>query len=115
VPSGLGELHLPLQAPVPRKKIRRDQREKCLSANAGSYLLNALAALSRRPSDHACTLNNDADEEPGFLGRPATSATVLDAVPLYPSFKPRKRIQHISFTSLPWSKTPRQHVNWLPY
>src|SRR5271154_4303837 len=42
----------PLPGPlVPTEPIRRSRWEKCRSATADSYSLDASAALSRRPSD----------------------------------------------------------------
>src|SRR5271154_4748276 len=60
----------PLLGPlVPTEPIRCGQWEKCRSATADSYSLDASAALSRRPSDlRASTPDNDADEA---LGVPA--------------------------------------------
>jgi hypothetical protein len=75
--SGLGELH---QAPG-RALVRAERYdEKCLSVITGSHSPEALAALSRRPSDHRSTLDNYADEVPGFLGRrKLIRANTLDA------------------------------------
>jgi hypothetical protein len=50
---------------VPTERIRRGQWEKCRSATADSYSLDASAALSRRPSDPCVDPGNDADEAPG--------------------------------------------------
>src|SRR2546430_962992 len=51
----------PLPGPlVPTEPIRRGQWEKCRSATADSYSLDASAALSRRPSDPS-TPGSDAD------------------------------------------------------
>src|SRR5271154_1523878 len=59
----------PARPPVPAERIRRGQWEKCRSATADSYSLDASAALSRWPSDlRASTPDNDADEA---LGVPA--------------------------------------------
>src|SRR2546423_12708722 len=55
----------PLLGPlVPTEPIRRGQWEKCRSATADSYSLDASATLSRRPSDPS-TPDSDADEASG--------------------------------------------------
>jgi hypothetical protein len=71
----------PLLGPlVPTEPIRRGPWEKCRSATADSYSLDASATLSRRPSNPSIP-NSDADEASGVpaghqrLGH----ATALDA------------------------------------
>jgi hypothetical protein len=98
---------------VPTEPIRRGQWEKCRSATADSYSLDASAALSRRPSDfRASTPDNDADEAPGVPAgrRRSDHATALDAGLL--PFKLRPPIHHTSCLHRGRPR-PRQHADWL--
>jgi hypothetical protein len=70
--TGLPSCLRPRRAPlapfgplVSTEPILRGQLGKCRSTTTGSYSLDASAALSRRPSDCASTLENGADEAPG--------------------------------------------------
>jgi hypothetical protein len=88
----------PTQAPNPYRTIRRGQSGKCLSATTSSHSLDASTALSHRPSDHASTYDNDADEAPDVPAgrrRPGHAKT-LDAGPLLPSSKPYQSTYHTS-------------------
>jgi hypothetical protein len=64
MPQATPKLHLlPL---IPTEPIRRGQWEKCRSATADSYSLDASATLPRRPSDPS-TPDSEADEASGVL------------------------------------------------
>jgi hypothetical protein len=87
-PSSTYSLPGPL---VPTEPIRRGQWEKCRSATADSYSLDASATLSRRPSDPS-TPDGDAGEAPGVPAghRRLGHATALGAG--LPHFKLRPPI-----------------------
>src|SRR2546421_1163958 len=89
---------------VPTEWIRRGQWEKCRSATADSYSLDASAASSR----------HDADEAPGVPAgrRRRGHATALDASLL--PFKLRPSIHHTSYLHRGRPR-PRQHADWLRY
>jgi hypothetical protein len=80
VPQAKASSTFPLPRPVPHRRIRCDQLEKCLGATAGSYSLVPRQHCLFYHYGRGSALNNDADGVPGFPGpRRPVHATALDA------------------------------------